>query len=42
METSIFEYLKNKKALFEVRHYIIDGKKNQNSLNLAMANKEHQ
>jgi hypothetical protein len=24
MDTLIFEYLKNKKAVFEVRHYIID------------------
>ena len=26
MDTSIFEYLKNKKAIFEVRHYIIEKK----------------
>jgi hypothetical protein len=24
MDTLIFEYLKNKKAIFEVRHYILD------------------
>ena len=24
MDTGIFEYLKNKKAIFEVRHYIIE------------------
>lgn len=24
MDTNIFEYLKNKKAIFEVRHYIIE------------------
>lgn len=24
MDTNIFEYLKNKKAVFEVRHYIIE------------------
>jgi len=27
MDTNIFEYLKNKKAIFEVRHYIIDQEK---------------
>jgi hypothetical protein len=27
MDTNIFEYLKNKKAIFEVRHYIIEGRK---------------
>jgi hypothetical protein len=27
MDTNIFEYLKNKKAIFEVRHYIIDPSK---------------
>lgn len=26
MDTNIFEYLKNKKAIFEVRHYITEGK----------------
>jgi len=26
MDTNIFEYLKNKKAIFEVRHYIIEGR----------------
>lgn len=26
MDTSIFEYLKNKKAVFEIRHYIIEKK----------------
>lgn len=32
MDTNIFEYLKNKKAIFEVRHYIIDNeKKNQST-----------
>jgi hypothetical protein len=26
MDTNIFEYLKNKKAIFEVRHYITENK----------------
>jgi hypothetical protein len=26
MDTNIFEYLKNKKAVFEIRHYIIERK----------------
>lgn len=26
MDTNIFEYLKNKKAIFEIRHYIIEGR----------------
>ena len=30
MDTNIFEYLKNKKAIFEVRHYIIEGRKAPN------------
>ena len=29
MDTSIFEYLKSKKAVFEVRHYIIDAEQRQ-------------
>jgi hypothetical protein len=29
MDTSIFEYLKNKRAVFEVRHYIINSDKEQ-------------
>lgn len=29
MDTNIFEYLKNKKAVFEVRHYIIDSERRQ-------------
>lgn len=33
MDTSIFEYLKNKKAVFEVRHYIIDSERKQAMLN---------
>lgn len=31
MDTNIFEYLKNKKAIFEVRHYIFDPSRKQNS-----------
>ena len=27
MDTKIFEYLKNKRAIFEVRHYIIESQK---------------
>jgi len=27
MDTKIFEYLKNKRAVFEVRHYIIESYK---------------
>ena len=27
MDTKIFEYLKNKRAVFEIRHYIIESKK---------------
>lgn len=27
MDTKIFEYLKNKKAVFEIRHYIVESKK---------------
>ena len=27
MDTKIFEYLKNKRAIFEVRHYIIESEK---------------
>lgn len=27
MDTKIFEYLKNKRAVFEVRHYIIETNK---------------
>jgi len=27
MNTKIFEYLKNKRAVFEVRHYIIESQK---------------
>ena len=28
MDTPIFEYLKTKRAVFEIRHYIIDSNKN--------------
>lgn len=27
MDTKIFEYLKNKRAVFEVRHYIVESKR---------------
>ena len=27
MDTKIFEYLKNKRAVFEVRHYIVESQK---------------
>jgi hypothetical protein len=27
MDTKIFEYLKNKRAVFEIRHYIVQSKK---------------
>lgn len=27
MDTKIFEYLKNKRAIFEIRHYIVESKK---------------
>lgn len=27
MDTKIFEYLKNKRAIFEVRHYIIESQR---------------
>ena len=27
MDTKIFEYLKNKKAVFEIRHYIVESKR---------------
>ena len=27
MDTKIFEYLKNKRAVFEIRHYIIESNK---------------
>lgn len=27
MDTKIFEYLKNKRAVFEVRHYIVESTK---------------
>ena len=27
MDTKIFEYLKNKRAVFEIRHYIIESEK---------------
>lgn len=35
MDTNIFEYLKNKKAIFEVRHYIIEGRKAPNQAAMA-------
>lgn len=27
MDTKIFEYLKNKRAVFEIRHYIVESKR---------------
>jgi len=39
MDTKIFEYLKNKRAVFEVRHYIIESTKQKlNKMRQSRAN----
>ncbi len=41
MDTNIFEYLKNKKAVFEIRHYIIEKKDLEETGRVTLDAKSH-